>query len=168
MTGFDVDLTHWTRTRDTRTIDANLQYDPATGYNKATGSNAVRPNPAYGPVYVFTSDGRRDQTAISSSVTRRLKHRVQTGAGGGRRKGGGGPGNLRGKGGGGHRGGGGGGGGGRRARGGQNRLNLSGSGGAQPSITIPAAATALFGTPSQNTGTAYVPREGQLAVRLSF
>src|SRR5262249_53157944 len=53
VTGFDVDLTHWTEYRDTRTIDANLQYDPTTGYNKATGANAVRPNPAYGPVYVF-------------------------------------------------------------------------------------------------------------------
>ena len=31
-----------------------------------------------------------------------------------------------------------------------------------------AATTALFGTPSQNTGTAYVPRTGQLALRVSF
>ena len=31
-----------------------------------------------------------------------------------------------------------------------------------------AATTALFGQPVQNTGNAYVPRQGQLAFRLSF
>ena len=31
-----------------------------------------------------------------------------------------------------------------------------------------AATTALFGTPNQNTGTAYVPREGQLGFRITF
>jgi hypothetical protein len=31
-----------------------------------------------------------------------------------------------------------------------------------------AATTALFGTPVQNTGNAYVPREAQLAFRLAF
>jgi hypothetical protein len=31
-----------------------------------------------------------------------------------------------------------------------------------------AAATALFGTPQQNSGNAYVPREGQLGFRVSF
>ena len=45
----------------------------------ATGANAVRPNPAYGPVFVFTSDGKRDQTAIASSLTRRLKNHFQAG-----------------------------------------------------------------------------------------
>jgi hypothetical protein len=79
VTGFDIDLTHWTEYRDTRTIDANLQYDPATGYNKSLGATPVRPNSAYGPVYVFTSDGRRDQTAIASSLTRRLKNHFQAG-----------------------------------------------------------------------------------------
>jgi len=38
ITGFDVDLTHWTEYRDTRTIDANLAYNPATGYNQANGA----------------------------------------------------------------------------------------------------------------------------------
>ena len=79
VTGFDVDLTHWTEYRDTRTIDANLAYNPATGYNLSSGANPVRPNPAYGPVFVFTSDGKRDQTAIASSLTRRLKNRFQAG-----------------------------------------------------------------------------------------
>jgi len=79
VSAFDVDVTHWTEYRDVRTIDANLQYDPSTGYNKAIGSIPVRPNSAYGPVYVFTSDGKRDQTAVASSITRRLKNRVQAG-----------------------------------------------------------------------------------------
>ena len=79
VTGFDVDLTHWNEYRDTRTIDANLPYNPATGYNLANGAVPVRPNPAYGGVFQFVSDGRRDQTAISSSLTRRLKNNFQAG-----------------------------------------------------------------------------------------
>jgi len=78
-TGFDVDLTHWDEYRDTRTIDANLQYNPATGYNLANGAVPIRPNPAYGGVFQFTSDGKRDQTAIATSVTRRLKNKIQAG-----------------------------------------------------------------------------------------
>jgi hypothetical protein len=79
VTGFDVDLTHWTEYRDTRTIDANLAYNPATGYNQAVASAPVRPNPAYAGVFQFVSDGKRQQTAISSSLTRRLKSRFQAG-----------------------------------------------------------------------------------------
>jgi hypothetical protein len=79
ITGFDVDLTHWTEYRDTRTIDANLVYDPVTGYNKANGSAPIRPNPGYGGVFQFVSDGKRDQTAIATSLTRRLRNRFQAG-----------------------------------------------------------------------------------------
>jgi hypothetical protein len=79
VTGFDVDLTHWTEYRDTRTIDANLTYNPATGYNLANGTAPVRPNPAYAGVFQFVSDGRREQTAIASSMTRRLRNRFQAG-----------------------------------------------------------------------------------------
>jgi hypothetical protein len=79
VTSFDVDLTHWDEYRDTRTIDANLTYNPATGYNLANGAAPVRPNPAYANVYQFVSDGRRTQTAISSSATRRMKDRIQAG-----------------------------------------------------------------------------------------
>jgi hypothetical protein len=79
VTGFDVDLTHWTEYRDTRTIDANLAYNPATGYNLANGAVPVRPNPADAGVFQFVSDGKREQTAISSSLTRRLKNRFQAG-----------------------------------------------------------------------------------------
>ena len=35
VTGFDVDLTHYNEYRDTRTIDANEIYNPATGYTAA-------------------------------------------------------------------------------------------------------------------------------------
>jgi carboxypeptidase family protein len=79
VTGFDVDLTHWTEYRDVRTIDANLAYNPATGYNAAVGSAPVRPNPAYAGVFQFASDGKREQTAVSSSLTRRLRKRFQAG-----------------------------------------------------------------------------------------
>ena len=79
VTGFDVDLTHWDEYRDVRTIDANLVYNPATGYNLANGSAPVRPNPNYAGVFQFVSDGRRTQTAIASSLTRRLKNRFQAG-----------------------------------------------------------------------------------------
>ena len=79
MTGFDVDLTHWTEYRDVRTIDANLAYNPATGYNLANGAAPIRPNPAYAGVFQFVSDGKRDQTAIASSVTRRLRNHMQAG-----------------------------------------------------------------------------------------
>lgn len=79
VTGFDVDITHWTEYRDTRTIDGNLIYNPATGYNLSNGAVAARPNPAYGPVFVFTSDGKRDQTAMASSLTRRLRNHFQAG-----------------------------------------------------------------------------------------
>jgi hypothetical protein len=79
VTGFDVDLTHWTEYRDVRTIDANLAYNPATGYNAAVGSAPIRPNPAYAGVFQFASDGKREQTAIASSLTRRLRNRFQAG-----------------------------------------------------------------------------------------
>jgi Carboxypeptidase regulatory-like domain len=79
VTGFDVDLTHWTEYRDTRTIDANLAYNAATGYNLANGSAPVRPNPSYAGVFQFVSDGKRDQTAIASSISRRLRNRFQAG-----------------------------------------------------------------------------------------
>ena len=45
----------------------------------AQESAAVRPNPAYGPVYVFTSDGKRDQTQVAASLTRRMQNHIQAG-----------------------------------------------------------------------------------------
>jgi hypothetical protein len=77
VTGIEADLTHYNEYRDTRSIDANLAYNPATGYNMPV--SAGRPNPAYGQVLAFTSDGRKDQTQISTGLTRRLHKKFQAG-----------------------------------------------------------------------------------------
>ena len=77
VTGIEADLTHYDEYRDTRSIDANLFYSGATGYNATVASG--RPNPAYGQVLAFTSDGRKDQTQISTGLTRRLQRRFQAG-----------------------------------------------------------------------------------------
>jgi len=77
LTGLDVDLTHFNEYRDTRTHDPNLFFDPVTGYNR--NPSAGRPNPAYGQVLVFTSDGRRDQTQLAMGLTRRLHNHLQAG-----------------------------------------------------------------------------------------
>jgi hypothetical protein len=78
LTGIEADLTHYNEYHDTRSIDANLFYNSATGYNAPV--SAGRPNPAYGQVLAFTSDGRKDQTQISTGFTRRLQRRFQAGA----------------------------------------------------------------------------------------
>ncbi|MGH9140992.1 MAG: carboxypeptidase regulatory-like domain-containing protein [Vicinamibacterales bacterium] len=78
VTGIDVDLTHFNEYRDTRTFDPNLFLDPVTGYNK--NPSAGRPNPAYGQVLVFNSNGHRDQTQLATGLTRRLRNRFQAGA----------------------------------------------------------------------------------------
>jgi Carboxypeptidase regulatory-like domain len=76
-TGIEADLTHYTEYHDTRSIDANMLYNPATGYNAPVASG--RPNPAYGQLLAFTSDGHKDQTQISTAVTRRLRAGFQAG-----------------------------------------------------------------------------------------
>jgi hypothetical protein len=76
-TGVEADLTHYTEYHDTRSIDANLRYDPVTGYNAAVGGG--RPNRAYGQLLAFTSDGRKDQTQLSMALTRRLRAGFQGG-----------------------------------------------------------------------------------------
>ncbi len=77
VTGVEADLTHYDEYRDTRSIDANLAFDPATGYNRPV--SAGRPNPAWGQVLAFTSDGRKDQTQISTALNRRLQKNFQAG-----------------------------------------------------------------------------------------
>jgi carboxypeptidase family protein len=77
VTGIEADLTHYDEYRDTRSIDANLFFNPGTGYNALV--SAGRPNPAYGQVLAFTSDGRKDQTQISTGLTRRLRRNFQAG-----------------------------------------------------------------------------------------
>jgi hypothetical protein len=75
--GIEADLTHYTEFHDTRSIDANLRYDAATGYNALV--SAGRPNRAYGQLLAFTSDGKKDQTQLSMAVTRRLRAGFQGG-----------------------------------------------------------------------------------------
>jgi hypothetical protein len=77
VTGLDVDLVHYNEYRDTKSFDPNLFYDPATGYSKNPALG--RPNPAWGQIVYFVSTGRRDYTAISSALNRRLKNRIQGG-----------------------------------------------------------------------------------------
>ena len=82
VTGFDVDLTHFNEYRDTRTIDPNLFYNPATGYNQspaAVNGVANRPNPAYTQIAYFVSTGHRDQTQLSMALNRRFKNNFQSG-----------------------------------------------------------------------------------------
>ena len=77
VTGVEADLTHYNESNDTRSIDANLFYNGATGYNALVASG--RPNPAYGQVLAFTADGRKDLTQISTGITRRLQKKFQAG-----------------------------------------------------------------------------------------
>ncbi len=74
----DVDLTHYNEYRAPRSYNPNLFYNAATGYN-INPSTSV-PNPAYGQIIYYTSNGHADQTEISSSITRRFKHSFQAGA----------------------------------------------------------------------------------------
>lgn len=76
-TGIEADLTHYDEYNDTRSIDANMRFNPATGYNAPVA--AGRPNSAYGQLLAFTSDGRKDQTQISTALTRRLRAGFQAG-----------------------------------------------------------------------------------------
>ena len=82
ITGFEIDLTHFNEYRDTRTIDPNLFYNPATGYNAnpaAVGGVANRPNTAYTQVAYFVSTGHRDNTQLSMALNRRYKNNFQSG-----------------------------------------------------------------------------------------
>ena len=71
------DLAGWDWYRDTRSHDPNLFYDPTTGYN--VDPRFGRPNPKYGQISYFTSNGRRDYLALSTGFTRRLQHQFQGG-----------------------------------------------------------------------------------------
>jgi hypothetical protein len=82
VTGFELDVTHFNEYRDTRTIDPNLFYNPATGYNQnpaAVNGVANRPNTAYTQIAYFVATGRRDQTQVSMALNRRFKNSFQGG-----------------------------------------------------------------------------------------
>ncbi len=78
VTGFEADLTHYNEYHDGRSYDPNLFYDPTTGYN--VNPSLGRPNPAYTQIIYYTSNGRRDQTQLSTSLTRRFRGHFQAGA----------------------------------------------------------------------------------------
>jgi hypothetical protein len=77
VTGIEADITHYDVYFDTRSIDPNLFFNPATGYNAPV--SAGRPNRAYGQVLAFTSTGHKDQTQLSTGLTRRLRNGLQAG-----------------------------------------------------------------------------------------
>jgi len=82
VTGFELDLTHFNEYRDTRTIDPNLFYNPATGYNQnpaAVNGVANRPNTAYTQIAYFVATGHRDQTQVSMALNRRFRNNFQGG-----------------------------------------------------------------------------------------
>ncbi|HZR23889.1 MAG TPA: TonB-dependent receptor [Vicinamibacterales bacterium] len=71
------DLVGYRWYRDTRSYDPNLFYDPTTGYNI---NPTVRvPNPQYGQISYFVSDGTRDYMALTNGFTRRFKNHFQGG-----------------------------------------------------------------------------------------
>jgi hypothetical protein len=76
VTGVEADLVHYSLYRDLRTVDPNLFYNAATGYN---APSTLRPNPQWGQIVYFVSTGRQDYTALSTALTRRLRNRLQGG-----------------------------------------------------------------------------------------
>jgi carboxypeptidase family protein len=77
VTGFEADVVHYNMYRDLRTIDPNLVFDPANGYNRNPAT--IRPNPAYGQIVYFVGTGQQDYTAVSTALNRRLKAHFQGG-----------------------------------------------------------------------------------------
>jgi hypothetical protein len=75
---FDADLVGWRWYHDQRDYDVNLFYDPATGYEKDPRKFG-RPNPAFGPVWLTVSTGRRNYEALATSFRRRMSHNLQVG-----------------------------------------------------------------------------------------
>ena len=76
VTGLEVDLVHYSMYNDLRTVDPNLTYDPATGYNRPA---ATRPNAQWGQIVYFVPTGRQNYTAIATGLNRRLQHNFQGG-----------------------------------------------------------------------------------------
>jgi hypothetical protein len=76
-TAVEADFVHYNEYRDTRSIDPNLFFDPATGYNKNPSQG--RPNPQWGQILYLVSTGRQDYTALATGLTRRLKNHFQGG-----------------------------------------------------------------------------------------
>lgn len=75
VTALDADLVYWKSYNLDVMRDANLFFDPATGFNRNPRDG--RPVPANGTIEVYESDGKGDYLALSTSVTRRLLDNFQ-------------------------------------------------------------------------------------------
>lgn len=75
----DSDLVGYRFLHDQRDYDVNLFYNPATGYEE-NPTTFGRPNPAYGPVWLTVSTGRRNYQALANSFKHRMSHNLQAGA----------------------------------------------------------------------------------------
>jgi hypothetical protein len=78
ITGFDADLVYWKGYNEETQRDANVFYDPVTGFNK-NPTTFGRPNRNFGPLFYDESRGRSDYMAMASSFTRRYRNRFQLG-----------------------------------------------------------------------------------------
>ena len=79
VTGFDADLIFQKGYNEDSQRDANLFYDPVTGYNK-NPVTAGRPRTDYGPIGMRESRGRSEYAALATSFTRRYRNNFQFGA----------------------------------------------------------------------------------------
>ncbi len=64
VTGFEADLTHFNEYSDTRTIDPNLFYNPATGYNVGAVGGPTRTRPIRSAGYFVATGQPRSDAAL--------------------------------------------------------------------------------------------------------
>lgn len=74
----DADLTHARNYDIQSSIDSNLFYDPATGYNKPLATFG-RPRPDYGQLRYRSSDAKTEELKLATSFTRRFRDNWQAG-----------------------------------------------------------------------------------------
>jgi hypothetical protein len=75
----DTDLVFWRAYDEGSGRDPNLFYDPVTGFNK-NPKIFKRPNPAYGQITLYESQGKADYLGLASSFTRRYRDHFQASA----------------------------------------------------------------------------------------
>jgi hypothetical protein len=78
VTAFDADMTYWRGSDEESGREANVFYDPVTGYNK-NPAQFGRPNQNYGPIGMDESNGHSDYLALATSFTRRYQKNFQIG-----------------------------------------------------------------------------------------
>jgi len=74
--GFDADFIYYTARNQDYQRDPNVFYDPSTGYYRDP-IRFGRPNPAYGSIVLYESDGYGDYAAITTALNRRYRNRFQ-------------------------------------------------------------------------------------------